>query len=376
MSADPITNGHLDILNRIYDSFDEIIIAIGYNPKKTHAFEKLARVNLVKKVTANMEKVVVMEFEGLLIHFAYEQGADVIIRGVRNETDFSYEQNIHNVIDSQRVGIDTYLLFARPEMAHISSSAVRELHLNGGLIHELVPVAVKDFLDRHLANRHIIGITGVQGAGKSFVADALVEYCRVRKIEAHNIELDHLAHHIYDDNNAPACKIIREKIFNAFPECRGTESEDLTLVDRKVLGDIVFKDEMQMMKLNAIMKKPLEIFLQQTLKDKQGVIILNSALLCEARSLLKCNNRTLLVHANSGVVKERLSDRGLEDRQIEDRITSQFNAVTKENYIRDEIRRHGFGNLWTIYTDHEDKQYREEMRNIVFDDILRTLGKL
>jgi len=86
-------------------------------------------------------------FEGLLIDFAYEVGADVIVKGVRNPSDFEYEANLYHLGESQKLGIDTFILIARPQLAHISSSAAKEIQKDQGLIHEYVPLNVKQALE-------------------------------------------------------------------------------------------------------------------------------------------------------------------------------------------------------------------------------------
>ena len=126
-SFDPFTVGHYDIVMRGLPLFDEIIIGIGRNVNKQGYFPIEKRIEAIQSAFADEPRVKVMCYEGLTTDFAQAQRATCILRGVRSVQDFEYERNIAEA-NKQLCGIETVLLYTRPEFAHISSSLVRELH--------------------------------------------------------------------------------------------------------------------------------------------------------------------------------------------------------------------------------------------------------
>ena len=137
-SFDPFTIGHHDILVRALAIFDEIIIAIGRNSLKPGSTTLPERLEAIQKVYANEPRVRVHIYEGLTIDFAQQVGASCILRGVRSVQDFEYERQIADA-NKQLSGIDTVLLYTRPEYAHISSSLLRELQSYGRDITPYLP---------------------------------------------------------------------------------------------------------------------------------------------------------------------------------------------------------------------------------------------
>lgn len=125
-SFDPFTIGHHDIVVRGLQFFDEIVVAIGRNAHKPGHSSPEERLQAIQQVYADHPRVRVYIYEGLTIDFAQQVGASCILRGVRSVQDFEYERQIADA-NKQLSGIDTVLLYTRPEYAHISSSLVREL---------------------------------------------------------------------------------------------------------------------------------------------------------------------------------------------------------------------------------------------------------
>lgn len=138
-SFDPFTNGHLDILNKASKIFDKVIIAVAVNSEKKSFLPLEMRLEHIKKSVAGFENVVVDSYEGLTVEYAKKQGVNVLIRGVRNSSDFDYENQISATNKLLAPGIETVLLTPNPENAFISSTIVREIYKNGGDISRLVP---------------------------------------------------------------------------------------------------------------------------------------------------------------------------------------------------------------------------------------------
>lgn len=137
-SFDPFTIGHYDIVLRGLQLFDEIIIGIGHNINKREAFPLEERINAIQSAFKGEPRVQVMAYDGLTIDFAAEQQAQFILRGVRSVQDFEYERNIAEA-NKQLSGIETILLYTRPEYAHISSTLLRDLHAHGKDISPYLP---------------------------------------------------------------------------------------------------------------------------------------------------------------------------------------------------------------------------------------------
>ena len=137
-SFDPFTIGHYDIVLRGLQLFDEIIIGIGHNINKHNAFPLEERINAIQHAFNSEPRIKVMAYDGLTIDFAAEQQAQFILRGVRSVQDFEYERNIAEA-NKQLSGIETILLYTRPEFAHISSTLLRDLHSHGKDISPYLP---------------------------------------------------------------------------------------------------------------------------------------------------------------------------------------------------------------------------------------------
>ena len=137
-SFDPITRGHYDMVERAGALFDEVIVALGANSSKQTYFSKEDRLLQLKQVFSSFPKVTVAEYSGLTVDFAKSRGANFLLRGLRNGTDFNYEQSIAQM-NFQISGIDTYFLLTQPHLSHISSSVVRDLLKHGRDCSDLLP---------------------------------------------------------------------------------------------------------------------------------------------------------------------------------------------------------------------------------------------
>jgi pantetheine-phosphate adenylyltransferase len=149
-SFDPVTNGHLDIVERACRYFDRVIVAVIRNPQKTGALFTLEeREEMLREVLGHLPNVEVDFFKGLLVDFAREKGADAIVKGLRAVSDFDYELQMAQM--NQRLsGIDTFFLSTDPHHSFLSSSLVREVAKYGGDVSSMVPSLV----DQRLKDRY------------------------------------------------------------------------------------------------------------------------------------------------------------------------------------------------------------------------------
>lgn len=141
-SFDPITLGHVDIIERALPLFDTVILAIGVNTEKKYMFSLEERVRFLEETFAGEKKIQVMTYEGLTVDFCKKEGAHYILRGLRNAIDLEFEKTIGQT-NYKMSGIDTLFLIASSGKGHISSTVVRDVRKNGGDFSFMVPEAVK-----------------------------------------------------------------------------------------------------------------------------------------------------------------------------------------------------------------------------------------
>lgn len=145
-SFDPVTNGHFDIIKRASKFLDSLVVAVGINPEKIPFFTPKQRVNMIKKSVQPLKNVTVEAYEGMTVDFAKEQNADLMIRGVRNQADYEFEQKVLEFNRGLNPNIDTVILPTNPAVENISSSLVRKNYAEGKDISELVPEPVRQTL--------------------------------------------------------------------------------------------------------------------------------------------------------------------------------------------------------------------------------------
>lgn len=151
-SFDPVTYGHLDIIERVARHFDGVIVAVIRNPQKAQSLFTLEeRQEMLHEVTGHLENVRIEFFKGLLVDFAREHGANAIVKGLRAVSDFDYELQMAQM--NQRLsGIDTFFLSTSPQYSFLSSSLVREVARFGGDVSSMVPKTVLARLQERFAN--------------------------------------------------------------------------------------------------------------------------------------------------------------------------------------------------------------------------------
>ena len=149
-SFDPVTYGHLDIIARSSHMVDKLIVAVLKNSSKSPLFSVEVRVELLKTVTAKYPNVEVDSFSGLLVDYVQQQGAQMIIRGLRAVTDFEYELQMAQMNRTIAKSVDTMFLTTSLEYAYLSSTTVKEVAAFGGDISKFVPGFVMDEVHKKL----------------------------------------------------------------------------------------------------------------------------------------------------------------------------------------------------------------------------------
>ena len=150
---DPITSGHLDVIARASQLVDEVVVAVADSQKKGPLFTLEERVELVRQATAHLLNVRVEPFKGLLVDFAKELDATVVVKGLRAITDFEYEFQMTAMNYQLSPQLETLFIMSPPQYMYLSSSIVREIAQMGGDVEQFVPACVNAALKEKYGNR-------------------------------------------------------------------------------------------------------------------------------------------------------------------------------------------------------------------------------
>lgn len=150
---DPITNGHADLIERAANLFSEIVVGIAESPSKKPLFSLEERVLLAQQVTENLDNVTVVGFSGLLVNFAKEYEATVLIRGLRAVSDFEYEFQLANMNRRLAPNLESVFLTPAEENSFISSSLVKEVALHGGDVSGFTDTRVASALEQKFSGK-------------------------------------------------------------------------------------------------------------------------------------------------------------------------------------------------------------------------------
>lgn len=359
LSADPITFGHINIVERSAKIFDEVFVAIGDNPAKKYLFTKEERTKMAQISLAHLPNVQVTSFDGLLIDFAHENDISVMVRGIRNTNDMEYEYNLYQVNDSQDLEIETMCLFTQPELGKVSSSNVKSIQKESGLTQKYVPLVVKDKLEQKISHQKIFGITGIMGSGKSWLANQLVEYSENKEIKVHNIELDDIAKEILYDSDKPAHLKIRKKLEERF----GT-------LDKAEIAKKVFSNKEHLEFINELVRKPLLIELRNRIKGLKGVILVNAAILIESNMLSLVNNNVIMVSVNDETRFDNLEKyRNIPKSVAQKRIANVLSHEDKVKKVNYHIENEGYGKLVEVENNKFIKNKIKELYTLISKDL-------
>lgn len=347
-SGDPITNGHIDIVERAARTYSELLVAIGENPAKSgrYLFDADERLAFAAAALAHLPNVSCTLFSGLLAEFAYRQGCDVIVRGVRNEGDLGDELTLYAVNRSLHSSVDTVLLPARPDLGHISSGVVKAIVREGGDVSSFCPLRVKQALEARILQRRLIGLAGGIASGKSTIARQLVEALQP-ETPAVTVNLDQVGHYVLSASSEAIYQATRAKIaahFGAHLQLADSA------IDRRALGAIVFADAEALKQLNVIMHEPMVARLyDETRRLGAGLIIIEGAILVEAGWTRIVNNNVVLVDAPEDLRARRMMDRdGIDESEARRRIAPQVSAAERLRMLRERIAEDGWGQVWEL----------------------------
>ncbi len=151
-SFDPVTLGHVDIFERAAAQFDEVIVAVLINPKKSGMFDIDERIAMIDEATAHLPNLHAESGQGLVVDFVRERGMTAIVKGLRTGTDFEYELQMAQM-NKHIAGVDTFFVATTPAYSFVSSSLAKEVATFGGDVSKLLPESVNRRLQAKLAQR-------------------------------------------------------------------------------------------------------------------------------------------------------------------------------------------------------------------------------
>ena len=154
-SFDPVTYGHLDVIERSSKLVDELIVGVLNNKAKSPLFSAEERVRMLNEVTKDMPNVTVVPFEGLLVDFARKMDAGLVIRGLRAITDFEYELQMAQTNHKMEPDVETVFLTTSRDYSYLSSTTVKEVAAFGGDISQFVPGIVADLIEEKMNKRRV-----------------------------------------------------------------------------------------------------------------------------------------------------------------------------------------------------------------------------
>jgi pantetheine-phosphate adenylyltransferase len=149
---DPVTNGHLDIIQRATRCFDSVVVAVLENPGKAPLFPVEDRVAMLKEALADLDHVEVASFSGLLVDYASTRDIRIVVKGLRAVTDFDYELQMAQM-NHKMSGMETFFVTTSPQWSYLSSSLIKEVVRFGGDVSGLVPAFILERLEDKLASR-------------------------------------------------------------------------------------------------------------------------------------------------------------------------------------------------------------------------------
>lgn len=337
-SGDPITKGHIDIIERAAVTYNQVTVAIGANPKKVTGYLLSIdeRLDLACRAVAHLANVDCVIFEGLLAQYAYRNGYNVIIRGIRNSSDLEAELTLYQVNHLQFATIDTVFFPTRPELSHVSSSVVKALLREGGDVSDYVPILVKQKLEQKISRQIRIGIGGGFGAGKSYVAAHLAKHLP----NARHIDLDRIGHYILSDSAEPKFQETRNRIAQRFGK---KLLEKNGSINRRALGTIVFEDPRKLTALNDIMMKPILAHLYEMCRDNHvhdssdplRITLLETGLFVANRLTHLVNHCMILVTCPEEIkIKRLVKERQMSEDEARQKIRREISDARRRNYLK------------------------------------------
>ncbi len=351
LSADPITFGHLDLIARAAELCHEVVVYVSNSGHKRgkYLFTLGERRAFVADALRQLARPVrVIAGEDLLADVFMREGCDTLIRGIRNEADERYEdeQVAYHALIYPPIADQVVYLRARPELALVSSSAVKAFVSYGVDVSRHVPTPVKAALEARITGRYFLGVTGRTAVGKSSLARAIVSVCSARGVPAVHVDVDALSRAALF-GRTPGSAALRTTVAELVGDddlFTGAEDAVLTRFRAAFFGDAL--DPLVREQVHAVMVPHVNRLYRDMVRDHAGVVVYDWAQLVEMDLFGLVNNAVAVI--DSPDQRAFASARGIGNAQFAYLCKVQWDAVRKERMVRERIARDGFGHVVAV----------------------------
>ncbi|MDD5585472.1 MAG: pantetheine-phosphate adenylyltransferase [Alphaproteobacteria bacterium] len=376
-SFNGFTNGHLDAVEKQAGIFDDVIVGIGVNPDKKDREFSLAELETnARHVVRHLPNVRVLSFSGLFTDFLQEQRAHVLVRGLRGGSEYEAQigmeryaewHNARRAWEDKHKGV-TFYLPAASGKEFISSSLVKAVMREQGDVEGMAPASTVAQLQARRERQYPYGLTGMSGAGKGYVAGKFREIANELCIPLHYEDMDLIPHDILGSRPEADYVLLRREIGKTFG--RKLVNGDGS-IERSMLGPLLFKSPKKMAKFNAMMRGRVLLRLRKNLNRRKGILLMDSALLAEAKWTNLVNHNVLVADADLATRTARLEKRAdLTPEQVLRRAASQFTTEKKIAITRQAIAAADYGSVQVLENNGQltDRDFRA-----AFDGMLKQI---
>ena len=304
---DPFTHGHRHLIEQALAAGFEVVVAVGDNPAKKTLFTAAERVKLAQLALADVPRVQVMAFNGLLSQVLAKVGATVVLRGLRNGQDFTDNQRDDEFLLAH--GGVAYTPFYIPPLAayrNTSTSLLKAACAAGATMAPLACVPVRQALQWRMLGQRVVGVTGPSGAGKTYLCAALVKAGAAHNISVHHINADALVHRLYELEQGADAVALRNALEKAVG---GGVLQASGVIDRAALSRKVEANPALLTVVEQHVFAPLTLLLQREILPLKGLILIDAPTLLEAGWLPLVHHHVVWVGAEDAVRLARLQAR-------------------------------------------------------------------
>ena len=356
-SFDPFTLGHYDVYLRACSIFgkENVDVGVGKSGSKTAMFSQGEKTKIIHSYGVDYSNIV--NPSGLTVDFAVMNGYTHIVKGIRNFADFDYELAQFEVGLAVQNKIDTLLLPSNPKTANVSSSIVKELVKNGGIVTDYVNLFTKQCLE--LKNKRLlIGVTGGIACGKSTMCHNLTQFDS-HDVQITTIDFDMIAKRLFEGNTS---------LSNSF---LSDVSREFGTINRKELGVFLFKDKSKLDRYNSLIRNPMLTELRLALSKLTGVVLIEGALLVEFNMTDIVNDEIIFVdQPDDKIIMDRLYERGMSTQSAKDRLSAQLKTCEKKELFHDIINHRAFKKN---YMKFDDKLTTTEIGRFIISEYNRII---
>ncbi len=363
ISGDPVTNGHIALIEEAKVECELLFVAIMINEAKIdrYMFTLKERMQMAEQALAHIEGVRVISSSGLLVDEFLRLGIDAVFRGVRNETDTAYEDQQKGLNGLILAGFASHVHYipSCKELEHVSSSQVKGFVEMGIDISRFVPMHVKVALETKIRGHTLIGVTGGIATGKSHVAERLAS-----RLGGVHINVDKLLHDLYAED-CHGAKLVRERIAELLGEdVLVGDTLDRAIMRERLFGSPrahVLRGQIEQLTTPHVMR--LLRGRLSSIKGQPGPVFLEWAQLVEMRMIGFVSNRVIIVTADD--YNALLAKRGLTVESILDIAEIQQPPDVKARGVQRKLKADGFGD-WMIFENSLDPgKFAESMRRAI-----------